>query len=880
MEFVTEVRLTLAALIYGLESDLKSLIQKRIVPFQNNLRFIASEDKTKVIAERFSKENPGVEIVDNIALAVDYLDFQDTFEVLARNKSFLINDEWLEISRNINRLTTITPIRNRVMHTRPLLAGDLTTISDFVDSLVLSNIWFNTIKTRDLLRGNPEQIFSIKLPTINSDDFSSKIDHNLPLSDFDDTGFIGRKNDVKKLKELLYNNSPVVTVIGNGGIGKSALMLKVAYDIIDDENCPFDIVIWTSAKTTMLTSKGIQEIKNSLENLSGILTEVSNALVTDNDNINNIIEYLEVYKVLLIIDNLETIHNEEVKDFIKKASQHCKIAITSRIGLGELESRHVLEQFNEDEAIQLLKIYSNVKNSKVLLKLDKQILKKIASSLYYSPLSLRWFVNCIENGMTTDEVLNNKGDLLSFCLTNVYEKLNLTSHAILDTLLSARSKKLNTAELMLLTDLEPIIIRKSLNELYSTTLITRDSNQHSEFVYYLSDFSKDYLLKYHPPKSNIVKEVTKKLKSLQISEQNTNDLTNRNYFAISALSISNTNEKVVAKEIGRALRLSRKGFYKDALEIINSAIQIAPEYFELYRISALLKAWSDDLIGASEDYEKALEIEPNNPRILYFYVGFLLDKINDKEEALMHSTKLYEHHKNEPSVVILHSRCLSHNNLLDDAIQIVERLLSSTVNGQDKRKAYSQIIKYHSIQATNYCKGKDFKSAVRSFETARETMEKCIFDGDFDTELVYIMNSVLANYTYLPILNFKEIEQDLLEFISKNVKILGFGSNFNVLKEKFVEVFEINIDDAKITEEFNKNRLIGNVSLNKVNLKANKYFFIRHKNNSYFAHITNFKEFIPDHVWSSIEEGQVIFFNEGYDREGRLMAVDLEFEKS
>ena len=879
MEFTTEVRLTLAALIYGLESDLKTLIQKRIVPFQSNLGFIAGEDKIKVIKERFTKENSGVEIEKNIDLAVDYLDFQDTFEVLSRNKAFLINEEWLEISRNIKSLNTITPIRNRVMHTRPLLAGDLTTITDFVNALMLTSIWHNTMKTRDLLRDNPEQIFSIKLPALNNDPLSSRVEHNLPLSDFDDTGFVGRKNDVKKLKELLYNNSPVVTVIGNGGIGKSALMLKVAYDIVDDENCPFDIIIWTSAKTTMLTSKGIQEIKNSLEDLSGILKQVSESLVSDTDNINNIIEYLEVYKVLLIIDNLETIHNDEVKDFIKKASQHCKIAITSRIGLGELESRHILEQFSEDEAIQLLQIYSNVKSSKVLLKLDKAILKKIASSLYYSPLSLRWFVNCIENGMTTDEVLNNKGDLLSFCLTNVYEKLNETSHAILDTLLSARGRKLNTAELMLLTDLEPIIIRRSLNQLYSTTLISRDSNQHSEFVYHLSDFSKDYLLKYHPPKPDIVKNVTQKLRSLQISAKETTGLTDKNYFALSALSISNTNEKVVAKEIGRALRLSRAGFYKEALDIINSAIQIAPEYFELYRISALLKAWSDDLIGASEDYEKALEIAPNNSRILYFYVGFLLDKINDAEDALSHSKLLYDHHKTDPQVVILHSRCLAQNNMLDQAIQILKSLLESNVEGLAKRKACSQLMKYFSIIGTTDCKGKDYKSAIKNYEKARELMERSIFDGDFDTELVYTMNTILSNYTYLPSLNFAEIKDELLQFITKNIKTLVYGSNFNHLKSKFLEVFNVNIDDKDMSNEISKSRLIGNVVLNNINLKTSKYFFIKHKGNSYFAHIGNFNEFISQEVWLGIEDGQVIFFKEGYDREGRSMAVDLEFEK-
>src|SRR5690606_38784037 len=104
-------------------------------------------------------------------------------------------------------------------------------------------------------------------------------------------------------------------------------------------------------------------------------------------------------------------------------------------------------------------------------------------------------------------------------------------------------------------------------------------------------------------------------------------------------------------------------------------------------------------------------------------------------------------------------------------------------------------------------------------------------------------------------------------------------SNFNNLKTKFCEIFNINIDDSTITNELNKNRLIGNVVLNKINLKTSKYFFIRHKSNSYFAHIANFKEYINEETWLNIEDGQVVYFNEGFDREGRSMAIDLDFQK-
>lgn len=50
-------------------------------------------------------------------------------------------------------------------------------------------------------------------------------------------------------------------ILGDGGISKTALAVKIAYDLVDmGDKCHFELIIWTSAKTTMLTSKGIEDI--------------------------------------------------------------------------------------------------------------------------------------------------------------------------------------------------------------------------------------------------------------------------------------------------------------------------------------------------------------------------------------------------------------------------------------------------------------------------------------------------------------------------------------------------------------------------------------------------------------------------------------------
>src|SRR5690606_12594689 len=66
-----------------------------------------------------------------------------------------------------------------------------------------------------------------------------RVVHNLPVPEFDETGFIGRRQEAKELLRMLFDRRyPVITVLGPGGAGKTALAVKALYDLIDDPKCP------------------------------------------------------------------------------------------------------------------------------------------------------------------------------------------------------------------------------------------------------------------------------------------------------------------------------------------------------------------------------------------------------------------------------------------------------------------------------------------------------------------------------------------------------------------------------------------------------------------------------------------------------------------
>ena len=95
-------------------------------------------------------------------------------------------------------------------------------------------------------------------------DYRDSSKNNLPIPDFDETGFIGRRDEVEEVKKLCLGPYPVVTVVGEGGLGKTALALKVAYDILDLHDCPFESVVWSSSKTNQLTGYEITKIQNAI----------------------------------------------------------------------------------------------------------------------------------------------------------------------------------------------------------------------------------------------------------------------------------------------------------------------------------------------------------------------------------------------------------------------------------------------------------------------------------------------------------------------------------------------------------------------------------------------------------------------------------------
>jgi len=127
-----------------------------------------------------------------------------------------------------------------------------------------------------------------------------------PLVDSGDApegpSFYGRESELALLTDwLLEEHCRVVSILGLGGIGKSALAVTLMHRVADQ----FDAVIWRSLQDAPLCEPLLDEILRILadEPLTIVLDSLERRL-------NLLFEYLRTRRVLLVLDNLESVMEE------------------------------------------------------------------------------------------------------------------------------------------------------------------------------------------------------------------------------------------------------------------------------------------------------------------------------------------------------------------------------------------------------------------------------------------------------------------------------------------------------------------------------------------------------------------------------------------
>jgi len=223
--------------------------------------------------------------------------------------------------------------------------------------------------------------------------------------------FTGRRSELQRIHKELHKTtdeqaevSQVVVIGGLGGIGKSELARKYAYEYRKDYDSN---VIWINAET----QKGLEEsFKRLARELSKGLPEDSKISTTEKgieSIIENVYRYFEDVKGLFIFDNAEGYRN--ISKFLPSSLNYKPyVLITSRDTKWEIGQKVAMEVikldvFKKPEALEFVEKFLDIDNASQ----DKEI-EELAEELQYFPLALKQAIAYIRNKNKESELRDSR----------------------------------------------------------------------------------------------------------------------------------------------------------------------------------------------------------------------------------------------------------------------------------------------------------------------------------------------------------------------------------------------------------------------------------------------------------------------------------------
>lgn len=163
--------------------------------------------------------------------------------------------------------------------------------------------------------------------------------NNLPRQS---TSFVGRRNEVKALADLV-RQSALVTIVGVGGMGKTRLALQVAGNLVDERTGGAWLVDLAPIGSGSLVA-------------SAILSALGADQTADDEPVERLVEYLSPRALLLVLDNCEQVVDDVARTVGAIVSRCPSVTVlaTSREPLGITgENVHRLPALDDDAAAQL-----------------------------------------------------------------------------------------------------------------------------------------------------------------------------------------------------------------------------------------------------------------------------------------------------------------------------------------------------------------------------------------------------------------------------------------------------------------------------------------------------------------------------------------------
>jgi LuxR family transcriptional regulator, glucitol operon activator len=760
------VRNTCFAILSSIETDLREILGE--LALNEGSIDILSPDARENAKGRFEQDNahrPGA-IAENDIDLLAYTDFGDLAKMVRLRSEQITAVCSPGASKLADALESMAAARNRVCHSRPLHSDDL---SKFIDLATLLVTEFSNLPWRELknvnqkIESDPTFVLRLSIPEFWTA-AAETIPHNLPMPDFDETGFIGRASESKEILRHVGGYHPLITILGEGGVGKSALALNCLYEILDTKEARFDAIVWVSLKSKILTAAGATDLRDAVTDTLGIVREASAALggSTELQSFESLLQelrgFMQQLKILLVIDNLETIPLDKARPLFESIPTGSKILITSRIGIGELELRFKLDPLDKKQSAALMRRFARSLNLVLVAEASEERIAKYCQSLYFNPLLIKWFVSTVNAGADPDRLLSKAsasfGAALQYCFENLFTRLSESEQNILRVLAAAR-RQLSQAEIYFLlqevTSLSQVELETALNVLHNSSMLKRTfrdrrrADAGTQFA--LTDVSAEYLARFGVQNAKLLQRVQNALKRLrEITERSAvQEATYK--FNIFAVRAETSDERIAGLHLNAALENSRSGKIPDARKLIEQAKGLTPQFSEVYRISAIVESRGHDLYKADEEIRTAIDLKADSALNHYQFALFLMNEMEDSSAALVQIDEALKLEQGEVTLETARALALTRLGRYPEAAAIYERILK---NIADKPRKWRITTTDQAAECYRRWAEKDTTQrdpAARSTHQNRaiEILESALSSNDFDARMGTLYVNVIED---------------------------------------------------------------------------------------------------------------------------------------
>lgn len=432
--------------------------------------------------------------------------------------------------------------------------------------------------------------------------------NNIPAAfDHAITGLIGRSKDSKKILDAIFNpRLNCMAIVGPGGLGKTALLLDVLDTVCSDTKSAaiFDGVVFITLKTERLTAKGLEEISSS-RTISELKRQISKevaVLFSENepDDFEEAINRFSAKKILLCVDNLETLLSEDQDSFSRLNNAlpaAWKVIVTSRIDVHGAAC-NPLEPLSIDYAAQLAFKYASMRAS---LEISYAVCRDIAQSCACNPLAIRLSIDAISNGAEVSVAISKTvTSVLEFSFKNLIDRLSENDIKVIEAVFVIGDASRSDIEAAL--DMPRDALNDSLYRLARTSLLVRRFNGNDDHEKFMIVENARGLILSAPYGLSIRNSIIEKLNSVKNAA--------REVFTIQKEEgIEKFDEKFIDPTISPDLMLLINGAWKS------------------------LRKGDHSLILAAYSAMQASEISNRDSKFYQRVMGRLLSALGDRPEA-------------------------------------------------------------------------------------------------------------------------------------------------------------------------------------------------------------------------------------------------------